>query len=531
MSKHLFSFTLSIILTAFTFLTAYGQHQTKIDFAADEYWWGAYSQAGRDMPFEHFGWTNLDRDNKGNQAAAFFLSNKGRYVWSDKPFYFEIKDKSLIIQSDYEQVEVKIGGKTLRDAYLTACKNHFPPMNKLPDPLFFSKPQYNTWIELMYNQNQADIMKYAQDIIDNKFPTGVLMIDDNWQRYYGNFDFKAEKFPNPKEMISDLHKMGFKVMIWLCPFVSPDSPEYRELSKKGYLIKQKGSHDPAIIHWWNGKSACYDFTNPDAYDHFVGILKNMQKEYGVDGYKLDAGDFGFYNPDTQDYYDKNATSVDHSKAWAKIGTEFAFNEYRACWQMQGEALVQRLGDKNYEWDALRLLVPDMTAAGVLGWAYSCPDMIGGGEYTTFLKRQDEDFEQELMVRSAQVHALMPMMQFSVAPWRVLNKENLEIVRDMAILHEKMGSYILELAEHSARTGEPIVRLMEYSFPNEGFATWKHQFMLGDKYLVAPVITKDGRLTVKLPKGKWVDEQGKAYKGGREYQFEIPISRLLYFERK
>jgi Alpha-glucosidases, family 31 of glycosyl hydrolases len=56
-------------------------------------------------------------------------------------------------------------------------------------------------------------------------------------------------------------------------------------------------------------------------------------------------------------------------------------------------------------------------------------------------------------------------------------------------------------------------------------------MLGDKYLVAPVITEDGRLTVKLPKGKWVDEQGKTFKGGKEYLFEIPINRLLYFERK
>jgi Alpha-glucosidases, family 31 of glycosyl hydrolases len=56
-------------------------------------------------------------------------------------------------------------------------------------------------------------------------------------------------------------------------------------------------------------------------------------------------------------------------------------------------------------------------------------------------------------------------------------------------------------------------------------------MLGDKYLVAPVITKENKLTVKLPKGKWMDDQGKVFKGGKEYQFEIPISRLLYFEKK
>ena len=36
-----------------------------------------------------------------------------------------------------------------------------------PEEIFFSKPQYNTWIELMYNQNQVDIERYAQDILAN----------------------------------------------------------------------------------------------------------------------------------------------------------------------------------------------------------------------------------------------------------------------------------------------------------------------------------------------------------------------------
>ena len=523
----------SLLFIITSFLPASGQvvKETVVNFLPDECWWGTHVQAGRDMPYTQVGETDLDKINKGNQATAFFLSNKGRYIWSDRYFTFSIEDRAITIKSEFEKVEVKNGGKTLRDAYLTACKNHFPPNGKIPDPMFFTHPQYNTWIELMYNQNQEDILSYARGIIDNGMPKGILMIDDNWQRYYGNFDFRSEQFSDPKGMIKELHRMGFKVMLWVCPFVSPDSPEYRVLRDKGYLIKNKNSNDPAIIGWWNGKSACYDLTNPDAYNHLLGILKGMQQEYGVDGYKFDAGDAGFYNPGNQDYYDKNATAVDHSRMWAELGAEFTFNEYRACWQMQGQALVQRLGDKNYEWEAVQLLIPDMLAAGLLGYAYTCPDMIGGGEYTTFLRRKDEPFEQELLVRSAQVHAMMPMMQFSVAPWRVLDKENFEIVRRMAILHQEKGAYILELANQSAITGEPIVRHMEYSFPNEGFAECKDQFMLGDKYLVAPIVTQNNTRTVKLPKGRWVDDTGKTYKGGKEYKFEIPIERLLYFERK
>ena len=41
-------------------------------------------------------------------------------------------------------------------------KAHFPPSGKLPDSLFFTMPQYNTWIELMYNQNEKDVLKYCR---------------------------------------------------------------------------------------------------------------------------------------------------------------------------------------------------------------------------------------------------------------------------------------------------------------------------------------------------------------------------------
>ena len=52
-------------------------------------------------------------------------------------------------------------------------------------------------------------------------------------------------------------------------------------------------------------------------------------------------------------------------------------------------------------------------------------MIGGGEFTSFLNQATID--QELIVRSTQVHALAPMMQFSVAPWRVLDAARLAAV--------------------------------------------------------------------------------------------------------
>lgn len=523
-----------LLIGAFITLCAYPlrseEYITKIDYNHEEYWWGGVVAFGSEMPYvKPLIEFNLALEHRNNQIVPLFLSNKGRYIWSDKPFHFEIKDKAIIIKSEYERIEVKQAGTTLRDAYLKVSSTYFPPSGVIPDPLFFTMPQYNTWVELIYDQNQNDILDYANSIVANGLPKGVLMIDDNWQKYYGNFEFKPDKFQSPKEMVDQLHEKGFKIMLWVCPFVSADSPEYRELASKGYLLKKKGSNSPAIIEWWNGWSACYDLTNPEAKNYLIEQLRKMQNDYGIDGFKFDAGDNSFYNPEIIDSYKKDAISTDHVTAWQEIGLLFPFNEYRAGWKMGGQPLVERLGDKGHSWRAVQILIPEMLAAGLLGYPYTCPDMIGGGSFADFLNVDSDSFDQALIVRSAQVHALMPMMQFSVAPWRVLSKENLEIIKNVSILHQKFGEYILEYAKKASITGEPIVRHMEYAFPNQGFALCKDQFMLGDKYLVAPIVTPSNERVVQLPKGKWRDDEGKVYKGGRSYKISVPLSRLLFFE--
>ena len=481
---------------------------------------------GHLQPYTDLEAFDLNKQDANNQLVPLFLSSEGEYMWADGAFVFSAKDGQIAPSVPMERVKA---GTTLREAYKAAQAKYFPANGVLPDTLFFSRPQYNTWIELMYNQNQADILKYAHAIIDNGFPAGVLMIDDNWQRYYGNFTFKAERFPDAKAMIDELHALGFKVMVWICPFVSADSPEFRELEAKGYLLNNPEG-GTAILNWWNGYSACYDLTNPEAASYFVSVLREAQKEYGIDGFKFDAGDNNCYASAPYRAYDRTATNVDHTTSWAKIGLEFPVNEYRACWKMGGQPLVQRLGDKDYSWEAVQQLIPQMCVAGMLGYSYACPDMVGGGQFAAFLDIKDDEFDQALIVRSAQVHALMPMMQFSVAPWRILSKENLAIVQHMAQLHADFAPYIMRYAHEAARTGEPIVRCMEYQFPHQGLENVKDQFMLGDKYLVAPVVDNRLEREVQLPKGTWRDEQGRKYKGGKTYKIAVPLERLPYFER-
>jgi alpha-glucosidase len=168
----------------------------------------------------------------------------------------------------------------------------------------------------------------------------------------------------------------------------------------------------------------------------------------------------------------------------------------------------------------------MLTEGLVGYTFSCPDLIGGGDYISFLDNPKMD--QDLVVRSAQIHALMPMMQFSVAPWRILDEAHLQAIKDAVKIRSKYTPLIMELAQKSAKTGAPIVSLMEYCFPGQGFEAIIDQFMLGDNILVAPVTGKTTNRQVVLPKGKWTDETGKTFKGGQTITIDVPLNRIPVF---
>ena len=511
----------------------------QLDFLEGEYWWAGLSSLGYQTPIDQNSSFSFDLwgDNKGNQAQPLLLSSKGRYIWSEEPINVNINNGLIKVSVRDGEILSGKSGKNLRTAYEFVVENFFPPNGKIPDELLFTQPQYNTWIELTYDQNEEDILKYASAIIDNGYPPGVIMIDDNWQDNYGSWDFSPKRFSDPKGMIDKLHKMGFKVMLWICPFVSPDSEIFRKLAREGMLILDRErtyevnwtntQENAAIIRWWNGASACLDLSNPKTQKWFKDRLDYLIQEYGVDGFKFDAGDARFYRDNIVSF--KEGIPNDHSTYFAEIGLEYPLNEYRASWKMAGLPLAQRLRDKRHLWEDLRKLIPDQMSQSVMGYAYTCPDMIGGGEYGSF--RELSTIDEELIVRSAQVHALMPMMQFSVAPWRILSSENQEICLQMAKLHEKMGDHILDLAHQAAQSGEPIVKPMELAFPGNGYETIIDQFVLGDDIIVTPVLEKESRSrTVILPKGRWKDENGKIYKGNREIKIEVPLKRLPYFKK-
>jgi len=507
--------------------------QVTIPVSKGEKWFGGVVNEAHLMPFKEGYDFDLYANTGTNQASPLLVSTRGKFVWSEEPFRFTVGNDQLIISTGGASVVIDSSGTNLREAYLNASKRFFAPKGELPDTLLFTSPQYNTWIELVYNQNQKDIIAYAKAIVSHGFSPGVLMIDDNWADYYGRFDFRKDRFGDAAGMVDTLHRMGFKVMLWVSPFISPDTEVFRELKEKKFLLYDGSSKKPwveadrpAIVSWWNGYSAVMDFTNPEARNWFHNKLEYMRKTYHLDGFKFDAGDAEFYATDAISF--REASPNEHSRLWGELGKYYPLNEYRAMWKMGGEPLVQRLRDKQHSWDDLRKLIPHITTAGLLGYQFTCPDMIGGGEYGSFIGR--DKLDERLVVRSAACSALMPMMQFSAAPWRVLSESNLAAVKKLTALRARYVPYIMEFARLSAITGEPIVRSMVYEFPDQNFEEVQDQFMLGKKYMVAPVVTVDNTRKIKLPSGVWKSDEGEIFEGPKVIvAHDVPLDRLPVFE--
>lgn len=508
-----------------------------------EFWWGGHSFMGRDMPYsaERPFSDSLIDDNASNQTEGLLLSSKGRWVWNGEPFAFSFSN-GVLRAADAGGGRFRSGEaaeRTLRGAFREASARFFPPSGRMPDPLFFAAPQWNTWVELTYDQNQADVLAYARAIVANGFRPGVLMIDDTWQHGYGVWQFNRARFPDAKAMCDELHALGFKVMLWVCPFVGLDTWELREellkSDPKGVLMDAAGA-EPAVFRWWNGWSACIDFSSAAGRGWFKSTLDRLQADYGIDGFKFDAGDMSIYRGRRfTAATPEGATAHGQSRLYGELGLAYPLNEYRTVWQLAGQPLAQRLQDKYNDWESLRQCVTDILACGVMGYSFCCPDMVGGGQWTLYRGENRAKADLPAIVRSAQMQALMPMMQFSLAPWRVMtapkDRPMLDAIRKAVAVRERLTPRILALARKSAKTGEPIAAHMAYAYPGCGFERVSDQWALGEDVIVAPVLTADSSRAVVLPAGVWRDDLGATHTGPTRLEMKgVPLDRLPFYER-
>ena len=506
---------------------------------AGEKWWGGILHRGWEMPYGNTP-RPIDLGLEGGVTAPFLVSSAGRYVWSDRPFVYAFTNDVLTVASDVEKVEPVVAGTTLREAYLAASAKHFPFNGRTPAELLFAKPQWNNWIEIaIQGMRQTSVDAYTEALARSGFPCGVYIMDGGWLSHNGSYRFHAPDFPESRtrlvvgEDVLTVDHVALPVAQQLVLAAVGAHERRRPDHRLPPLLADAEEHAPGVragvVWWWSGISCVWDLTYAPGWDDYAQTLRRFAAEYGIDGFKWDAGDVGPMAR-TLRFHDPAKRAVDWAHDYVRVCAElFPYNEYRVGFRTGGMPVMQRLPDVYHRWEAIRRVSGMVQAAGLLGSPYVVADMVGGGEATTY--RPGGYFSEKLFVRSCALAALHPMMQFSAAPWRYLSPGNVEICRAFANLHVEFAPYILDLARQAARTGEPIVRTMEYEFPHAGFAKPMTQFMLGPKWLVAPVTAEDDAVTVELPAGCWTDDLGTVHVGPKTLTLtHVPLGRLPRYAR-
>jgi alpha-glucosidase (family GH31 glycosyl hydrolase) len=129
------------------------------------------------------------------------------------------------------------------------------------------------------------------------------------------------------------------------------------------------------------------------------------------------------------------------------------------------------------------------------------------------------------VRFAQCSALFSMMQFSLAPWRVLDERHLAAVR----VRQRLRPRLKKLVDEAAGTGEPILRPLAYHFP--GYETVADQFLLGADLLCAPVLESGAtRRPVRIPPGAWRGVDSRLVAGPADIEVEVTLESMPRWER-
>ncbi len=473
-----------------------------------------------------------------SQATPFWYTTKGVGLWVRTPLDFrysvnEVVDgkrdgllgASMPLASALEYD--LIVAANVREVVRRFTREVGYP-RRVPPAEYFRLPIYTTWVEHKADVTQAKVLDFAKAIRANGLPAGVLEIDDKWEVHYGDMDFDAAKFPDPRTMNDELHRMGFRVTLWVHPFVNPDTKTFAEHRDDGLLLRDANG-TTGMIRWWNGPAAVWDFTNPRAGSVFRRRLDGLMQGFGFDGFKFDGGDVHFVVRDAKPMH--SITAAEYPDVYNEVATaHYGWNETRVGIYSQPLGIVQRLIDKNSVWgreNGLAALVPEALTTSLRGFFFLMPDMVGGNQY------DGDTIESELLVRWAQASALMPLLQFSVGP-RHQGTRAVELCRQASQLHLDFAPYTYRLAEASTMTGEPILAPLFYCSPDDP-ETFRitDQFMLGPDVVVAPVVTKGGvARDLYLPKGRWVDYRTKKpVEGGRWLKgYPAPLEILPLFVR-
>ena len=329
-------------------------------------------------------------------------------------------------------------------------------------------------------------------------PIGWVLLDDVWQGCMGTLAFDSSRFPDPTALISRVHALGVKFMLWVSPKV---------VCHDGYSVEPRlGPPDEATL----------DLRNPSVVAEFRRRLRKLAA-LGVDGVKGDRGD----ETDVERYGE--ALPNEYPLLYAKdVVSIFPVSLFRAAYA-GSPAPSMWAGDQNGDYGGLQAAIHSGLSAGTSGFPMWGSD-IGG--------YNSANLTGDVFARWAQLGAVSPVMEVggggpNATPW-TLGTDAMNALRRAATVHYALIPYFRSLIE----THQPVLEPLAFGYPDDA-ESWKAdlELLVGPDLLAAPVTGGGTTPSVYLPKGSWVDLfTGATIAGGSSFTRTTPMDAFPLYVR-
>ena len=430
-------------------------------------------------------------------------------------------------------------------------------------------PMYPKWAFGLFQsqdryKSQQEVLSVKDNYRNNHIPVDAIVQD--WFYWaplpIGSHVMNPISYPDPKEMIDELHKANFHAMISIWPCFGSGTNNFNALKNAGYLTTI--TWDNFVAHT---RDTYYDAHNPGAREMYWDQARDsLVKRYGWDAWWVDQCE-----PDTEDPNDRKRAEfytgqgTDYFNSYSLEHTKGLYNKWRrdipkkrifllarqAFAGQQRNAATLWSSDITTTFSSFKNQVPQAINACVSGIPYWTSDI--GGYLSRVSPEGIPDWSQpsfrELFTRWFQFGAFSPIFRIHGKGERALFSKNWDektrtILLKFDDLRYRLLPYIYSLGSEVTRNNYTIMRSLAFDFRNDPQVyNISNEYMFGQAFLVNPVTQqlysgeKANQLgttrKVYLPKNtKWFDFwTGKKLNGGQTIDAAAPIDILPLYVRE
>ena len=423
------------------------------------------------------------------------------------------------------------------------------------------------WISANRWNTQKDVDALLDKLKKYDFPASVVVLEAwsdeatfyiwNGAKYepvpdgqalkYEDFDFSGTPWPNPAQMVQDIHDAGLKLLLWQVPAYKKQGDDEvqnaqndldREDAAARKLCVTMPDGTPYTIPKgnWFPDSMVPDFTNPDTIKSWFGKRQYLL-DIGVDGFKTDGGEF-IHHPDAQFHNGTtgkegvNRYSRDYTESYRNFVGSNGVIFSRAGFSGQHTVPCHWGGDQQSQNSELASVLKaglSAAASGMIFWGFDLAGFAGPLPSLDLYRRATQMacfcpiMQWHSEPDGGQFRELMPGAEGNNerSPWNMEDSYAapgfMDEMRYWHKLHEQLRPYLWKTAQECVRDSKPFMRPLIYEWPNDVNAVnCQDEYLLGNDLLVAPLLEENTTFReVYLPDGVWFDFfDGTEYSGNQ-----------------